>query len=77
MDYRAWIEVNPQVMVGKPVIRGTRITVETILEQFAAGYTEDDILDAYPHLSREAIRAALAYAADALRDETLLLTGTE
>lgn len=77
MDYRTWIEVNPQVMVGKPVIWGTRITVETILEQFAAGYTEDDILDAYPHLSREAIRAALACAADALRDETLLLTGTE
>ncbi|MEN3000286.1 MAG: DUF433 domain-containing protein [Armatimonadota bacterium] len=77
MDYRAWIEVNPKVMVGKPVIRGTRITVETILEQLAAGYTEDDILEAYPHLSREAIRAALAYAADALRDETLLLTGTE
>jgi len=73
MDYRAWIEVNPKVMQGKPVIRGTRITVETILEQFAAGYTEDEILDAYPHLTREAIRAALAYAADALRNENLIL----
>ncbi|MCS7190717.1 MAG: DUF433 domain-containing protein [Fimbriimonadales bacterium] len=47
-----------------------------ILEQFAAGYTEDEILDAYPHLTREAVRAALAYAADALRNEELILTGT-
>lgn len=76
MGYRAWIEVNPKVMVGKPVIRGTRITVETILEQFAAGYTEDEILQAYPHLTREAIRAALAYAADVLRNEELILAGT-
>lgn len=76
MDYRAWIEINPKVMVGKPVIKGTRITVETVLEQFAAGYTEDEILNAYPHLTREGIRAALAYAADALRNEDLILTGT-
>lgn len=76
MDYRAWIEVNPKVMLGKPVIKGTRITVETILEQFAAGYTEDEILDAYPHLTREAIRAALAYAAEALRNEEILLIET-
>lgn len=68
MDYRAWIEANPKVMLGKPVIKGTRIAVETILDQFAAGYTEDNILDAYPYLTREATRAALAYAADALRN---------
>lgn len=58
---------NPKVMLGKPVIRGTRITVEMILERMAAGQTEDDILLAYPHLTREGIRAALAFAAEALQ----------
>lgn len=58
---------NPKVMLGKPVIRGTRITVELILEKFAAGHTEADILLAYPHISQEGIRAALAFAAEALQ----------
>jgi len=51
---------NPKVMLGKPVIRGTRITVELITEKFAAGQTEDQILSAHPHITRLAIRAALA-----------------
>ena len=58
---------NPKIMMGKPVIRGTRITVELILEKFAAGQTEDQILYAHPHLTREGIRAALAFAAEALQ----------
>jgi uncharacterized protein (DUF433 family) len=58
---------NPKVMLGKPVIRGTRITVELILERFSAGHSEDEILLAYPHISREGIRAALAFAAEALQ----------
>ena len=58
---------NPEVMVGKPVIRGTRITVELILEKFAAGYSEDQILEAHPHITREGVRAALAFAAEALQ----------
>jgi len=58
---------NPKVMMGKPVIRGTRITVELILEKFAAGQTEDQILHAHSHITREGIRAALAFAAEALR----------
>ena len=49
---------NPKVMMGKPVIRGTRITVELILEKFAAGLTEEEILRAHPHITREGIRAA-------------------
>lgn len=48
-------------MLGKPVIRGTRITVELILEKFAAGHTEADILLAYPHISQEALQAAAIY----------------
>ena len=62
---------NPDVMMGKPVIRGTRITVELILEKFAAGHTEDDILRAHPHVTREGIRAALAFAAEALQASVL------
>jgi uncharacterized protein (DUF433 family) len=60
------IEVDPNVMVGKPVIRGTRITVELIVRRFADGYTLADILDDYPHLTAEDVYAALAYAADAV-----------
>ena len=62
---------DPNIMMGKPVIRGTRITVELILEKFATGYSEDEVLRAYPHISREAIRAALAFAAEALQASVL------
>ena len=58
---------NPNVMLGKPVIRGTRITVELLLEKFAAGQSEEQILRAHPHITREGIRAALAFAAQALQ----------
>ncbi|MCX6605414.1 MAG: DUF433 domain-containing protein [Acidobacteria bacterium] len=54
---------NPKVMMGKPVIRGTRITVEMLLEKFAAGQTEEQILRVHPHITREGIRAALSFAA--------------
>ena len=55
------IDVNPQVMLGKPVIRGTRITVEILLEQIAAGSSTDEVLAEYPQLSREDVLAAEAY----------------
>lgn len=58
------IESNPTVMMGKPVIRGTRIPVELIVRKLSEGATEADLLDAYPRLAVEDIRAALAYAAD-------------
>ena len=67
------IEVNPAVMLGKPVIRGTRIPVELIIRKLSEGATEDDLLDAYPRLDRGDIQAALLYAADALSHETILL----
>jgi uncharacterized protein (DUF433 family) len=56
------IEINPKVMVGKPVIKGTRITVELILEKLAAGQTFEDILRSYPHLNRNQILGCLEYA---------------
>ena len=67
MQESALIVSNPKVMLGKPVIRGTRITVELILEKFAAGQTEEQILLAHPYITREGIRAALAFAAQALQ----------
>jgi uncharacterized protein (DUF433 family) len=67
------IEINPDVMLGKPVIRGTRIPVELVTRKLAEGATEADLLDAYPRLTRDDVRAALAYAADSLAHETLVL----
>ena len=62
---------DPGVMMGKPVIAGTRITVEHILEKMAAGESVDQILDEHPHLTEEAIRAALAFAAKALSADVI------
>ena len=70
------IEVNPAVMLGKPVIRGTRIPVELILRKLGDGATEADLLDAYPRLTPEDIKAVVAYAADSLAHETILLQPT-
>jgi uncharacterized protein (DUF433 family) len=67
------IEINPKVMLGKPVIRGTRVTVELILRKLSDGATEADLLDAYPRLAREDIQAAIAYAADTLANEETVL----
>ena len=67
------IEINPAVMLGKPVIRGTRIPVELIIRKLGEGATEIDLFDAYPRLTREDIQAALLYAADTLSHETILL----
>ena len=68
------IEVNPKVMLGKPVIRGTRIPVELLLRKLSEGAAEADLLDAYPRLTREDIQAAIGYAADTVaHEETLIL----
>lgn len=68
------IELNPRVMLGKPVVRGTRIPVELLLRKLSEGAMEDDLLNAYPRLTREDIRAAVGYAADTLaHEETILI----
>lgn len=66
-----WIVSDPAIMMGKPVIAGTRITVELILDKLAAGETLEELLDAYPRLTREAIQAALAFAAETLRADVV------
>ena len=76
MTFNARVEINPKIMLGKPVIRGTRITVELIVRKLSEGAKEEDIINAYPHLSVEDIRAALAYAADSLAHEEVILHQT-
>jgi uncharacterized protein (DUF433 family) len=66
------IEVNSKVMLGKPVIRGTRIPVELILRKLGEGATEQDLLDAYPNLKSDDIRAAMTYAAAALAHDEIV-----
>ena len=68
---RDLIESNPEVMQGKPVVVGTRITVELILEELGGGGTIEDLLDAYPKLTREGVLAALKFAAEALRADVV------
>jgi uncharacterized protein (DUF433 family) len=65
------ITSNPAIMMGKPVIAGTRITVELILDKLAAGETPEQILKAHTRLTPEAIQAALAFAAEALRADVV------
>jgi uncharacterized protein (DUF433 family) len=67
------IVIDPKVMVGKPVIRGTRLTVEHILKELANGLTLRELLDAYPRLTADDIRAAYAYAAARLSEERILI----
>ena len=67
------IEINPAVMLGKPVIRGTRIPVDLILRKLGEGATGADLLDAYPRLTKADIQATLLYAANVVSHETIVL----
>lgn len=71
------IHSDPKIMMGKPVITGTRITVESILERLGAGESIDDLLAAHPRLTRDAVNAALRFAADALRADVVYPTSDE
>ncbi len=65
------IEINPEIMLGKPVIRGTRIPVELVLRKLSEGATEEELIDAYPSLTGDDIKAALAYAAGTIAHEEI------
>ncbi|MBI5583061.1 MAG: DUF433 domain-containing protein [Deltaproteobacteria bacterium] len=73
-----WIDIRPEIMLGKPVIKGTRIPVELIIRKLGEGATMGDLIEGYPNLSQEAIQAALIYAADLIGNEKViyLKTGT-
>ncbi|UJS18496.1 MAG: DUF433 domain-containing protein [Candidatus Jettenia sp.] len=70
------ITINPEVMVGKPTIRGLRITVEQILKALAAGITVQELLEDYPELEPEDIQAVLLYAAELVSEEQVFEVGT-
>jgi uncharacterized protein (DUF433 family) len=71
------IEVNPKVMLGKPVIKGTRVPVELLLRKLSEGATLEDLLGGYPHLTQDDILAAIAYAADVVAHEDILVASSE
>ena len=70
------IEINPDVMLGKPVIKGTRIPVELIIRKLGEGAVLEDLLDAYPNLKKDDIQAALLYAAEHMGNEKLIYLRT-
>lgn len=71
VDWREYIHSDPKILVGKPVVKGTRLSVEFILELFAAGWTEEQVLENYPTLTPEGLRAVFAFSADSMRELSL------
>ena len=69
MNWRDRIVVDPDVLVGKPVVKGTRISVELVVDLLARGYTKEQVLEQYDHLTAEDVQACLAYAAEILQSE--------
>ena len=70
------IECRPDTMLGKPVVKGTRIPVDLILRKLGEGATEEQLLDAYPRITQEDIRAVMTYAADAIQHEDIVFADT-
>lgn len=72
MDYIQYIESNANVMLGKPVVKGTRITVALVLKKLSEGASPEDLIEAYPNLTLQSINAVLAYASDVVSNETII-----
>lgn len=70
--FRERITADPDIMLGKPIIKGTRITVEIILRKLSDGMTMEELLEAYPSLTKEDILAALSYSADVISEEEMI-----
>lgn len=75
MNWKQRIVVDPEILVGKPIIKGTRISVELILDRVADGWTMEDILESYPHITRDDVLAALSFAAELFKEETFIAVG--
>ena len=71
IGWEQFVHSDPEILVGKPVVRGTRLSVEFILSLFAEGWSETQVLENYPMLSKEKLRAVFAFATDCLREESL------
>jgi len=76
MDWQPYIHSEPGILLGKPVVKGTRLAVDFLLRLFAAGWTEQQVLDNYPTLTPEALRAVFAFAAECMREEALYVLPT-
>lgn len=72
--YRNKIATDPNIMLGKPIIKGTRITVELLLRKMSEGMSVEELTEAYPHLSKEDVLAALSYSADVISREEMLVS---
>jgi uncharacterized protein (DUF433 family) len=70
-DWQEHIHSDPDILLGKPVVKGTRLAVDFILGLYAAGWTEEQVLESYPTLTSEALRAVFSYSADCIREESL------
>lgn len=77
MNWEDRIEINPRILVGKPVIRGTRLAVEFVVELLANGWSEQQILQNYPGIAHEDISACLHYATEMLKSERVYLASTK
>ncbi len=75
MNWRDHIVSDPEILVGKPVVKGTRLSVELILERLADGWTPEDLFKSYPRLTPEALQAVFAFAAEVLKDEDYVAVG--
>ncbi len=73
MNWKEYITVDPEICHGKACIKGTRIMVSVVLDNLAAGLTADEILQSYPSLTREAVQAAIAYAAELARERVVIM----
>ncbi len=73
-SYKDRITVNPDIMLGKSIIKGTRITVELILKKLSEGMTFEKLLAAYPHLTRDDVLAAISYSSDVISQEEMIAT---
>ena len=76
MDWQPYIYSEPGILLGKPVVKGTRLAGDFLLRLFAAGWTEQQVLDNYPTLTPEALRAVFAFAAECMREEALYVLPT-
>lgn len=77
IDWRRFIHSDPDVLVGEPVVKGTRLSVEFILGLFTEGWTEKQVIENYPVLTAETIRAIFAFATDCMREEALFPISAE
>ncbi len=75
MDWRERVIVDPNILVGKPVIKGTRISVELLMDRLSDGWTMEDILAAYPHISREDVLAAISFVTEIFKEEDYVAIG--